>query len=71
MVDHERPFRILVCQVVVELGIFRLIAIDRVYLKDAEPLGKILDDGYVVQIDLKLGQVVVQVDYLQLDSVGS
>lgn len=71
MVDHERPLWILVCQVVVELGIFRLIAIDRVYLKDAEPLGKILDDGYVVQIDLKLGQVVVQVDYLQLDSVGS
>lgn len=71
MVDHERPLWILVCQVVVELGIFRLIAIDRINLQNAEPLRKILDDGNVVQIDLELGQVIVQVDYLQLDSMES
>lgn len=64
-VHRERARR--VDQLVVELPVLPLIPVTRDHLKHAEPVRQILHDADVVQIHLELGQVVVQIEDLDLD----
>lgn len=64
-VHRERARR--VHQLVVELAVLPLIPVAGYHLEHAEPVRQVLHDADVVQVHLELGQVVVQIEHLDLD----